>query len=87
MKSRTTKKYFSVAEVAEILGVSRVAVFEKIKKGKLPAIRIGRAYAIDPKVLGLKPGEPSNIAKEKIRKAVKRVFDEYGEALEKLGKE
>lgn len=38
--------YLSVAEAAVELGVSRVAVFKKIKKGQLKAERMGRSYAI-----------------------------------------
>ncbi|MCA9403808.1 MAG: excisionase family DNA-binding protein [Candidatus Omnitrophica bacterium] len=38
--------YLSVAEAAQRLGISRVAVFKKVKKGQLPAHRMGRSYAI-----------------------------------------
>lgn len=44
-----TEKYFSTAEVAEMLGVSRIAVFKKIKSGKLPAMQVGRGYVIAKK--------------------------------------
>ena len=37
----------SVAEAAELLGISRIAVFKKIQKGQLPAVKMGRSYAID----------------------------------------
>ena len=40
------EKYFSTAEVAEMLGISRIAVFKKIKSGKLPAMQVGRGYVI-----------------------------------------
>jgi len=40
------KKYISTSEVAKLLGISRVAVFNRIKKGKLNAIKIGRNFAI-----------------------------------------
>ena len=39
-------KYFSTAEVAQMLGISRIAVFKKIKSGKLPAMQVGRGYVI-----------------------------------------
>lgn len=32
--------YISVAELAEMLGISRVAVFKKIKKAKFPLKRL-----------------------------------------------
>ncbi len=41
-----TEKYFSTAEVAEMLGISRIAVFKKIKSGKLKAMQVGRGYVI-----------------------------------------
>jgi excisionase family DNA binding protein len=40
-------EYFSVMEAAEILGISRVAVFKKIQAGKMQAQRIGRHYVIE----------------------------------------
>ncbi|MCA9402350.1 MAG: excisionase family DNA-binding protein [Candidatus Omnitrophica bacterium] len=38
--------YLSVAEAAARLGISRIAVFKKIKKGQLRAERMGRSYAV-----------------------------------------
>jgi len=40
------KQFLSIPEAAEIIGVSRIAVFKKVKKGQLPGIRIGRNWAI-----------------------------------------
>lgn len=40
------EEYISIAEAARRLGISRVAVFKKVKKGQLPAQRMGRSYAI-----------------------------------------
>lgn len=40
-------KFLSVPELARRLGISRIAVFKKIKSGKIKAIRIGRNWAID----------------------------------------
>lgn len=81
------KKYLTTTEVAKILGISTVAVFKKIKNGTLPAQKIGRNYAIDPAVLGLKADRIEKKTKKQIEKAVKRVVDDYGEALKKLGRE
>jgi len=38
--------YYSVVEAAAVLGISRVAVFKKIKKGQIKAERMGRSYSI-----------------------------------------
>ncbi|MDP2629443.1 MAG: helix-turn-helix domain-containing protein [Candidatus Harrisonbacteria bacterium] len=40
------QKFFSSTEVAKILGVSRIAVFKKIKGGTLKAQKVGRNYII-----------------------------------------
>ncbi len=81
------KKYLSTTEVAKLLGISVVAVFKKIKSGVIPAQKVGRNYVIDPNVLGLKGGNVPAQVKDKIEKAVKKVVEEYGEALKKLGSE
>ena len=51
MKKTSTKPYFSTTEVAKILGVSRIAIFHKIKKGQLEAERYGRNYLISHEAL------------------------------------
>ncbi len=86
------KKYISVAELAKLLGISRVAVFKRIKKGQIPAEKIGRSYAIsmdDVDEITQKTDSKTltESQKETIKKAVKKVVDEYGEALKLLGKE
>jgi len=40
------REFFSIPEAAALMGVSRIAVFKKVKKGQLAAIRIGRNWAI-----------------------------------------
>ncbi|KPJ56380.1 hypothetical protein AMJ49_05055 [Parcubacteria bacterium DG_74_2] len=81
------KRFLSTAELAKILGISRVAVFKKIKKGEIKAIKVGRNFIIEKKNLGSILGE-SLTKKEKleIEKAVKKVVEEYGETLKLLGK-
>jgi excisionase family DNA binding protein len=46
-----SEKYLSVPQFAERLGISRIAVFKKIKKGILPAVQIGRNWALDESYL------------------------------------
>ncbi|MBZ0167360.1 MAG: helix-turn-helix domain-containing protein, partial [Candidatus Omnitrophica bacterium] len=43
--------YISTAELARFLGISRVAVLKRIQKGAIPAVKIGRAYAIPETVV------------------------------------
>jgi len=39
-------QYVTIPELARILGISRIAVYKKVKNGKIKAIRIGRSFAI-----------------------------------------
>jgi len=85
-------KFISVAELAKMLGISRIAVFNKIKKGYIPAQKIGRSYAISIEdAHEFIQGKPKNVLteekKEEIKRAVEKVVKEYGETLKLLGKE
>ena len=81
-------KYLTIIELARLLGVSRIAVYKKIKKGEIKAEKIGRNYAIPGKyveeIMGKSLGEKE---KAKIDKAVHKTVKEYGEVLKLLGKE
>lgn len=84
--------YISIAELAKMLGISRIAVFNKIKKGQIPAEKIGRSYAISMEhVNEIISGSNSSVLtedkKSEIKKAVEKVVKEYGETLKLLGKE
>jgi len=92
MENKAKKLHISVAELAKMLGISRVAVFNRIKKGQIPAEKIGRAYVISmADIDGIVQGIDSKILteekKEIIKKAVAKVVKEYGETLRLLGKE
>jgi excisionase family DNA binding protein len=88
---KTQKKYVSVAELAKMLGISRIAVFNKIKKGQVPAEKIGRSYAVPfefvSNLLNLDSGPLTGEKKKDIEKTVEKVIKEYGETLKLLGKE
>lgn len=84
-------KYVSVAELAKMLGISRVAVFKRIKKGQIPAERIGHSYAISvdfvSSIIHDKNKQLTEENKNDIEKTVKKVIREYGETLKRLGRE
>ena len=42
------KKLLSCKDIAERYGVQLITVWEWIRRGKLPAIRTGKIYRIDP---------------------------------------
>ena len=80
------KKFLSTTELAKILGISRIAVFKKIKKGEIKAVKVGRNFIIDKKDLKNILEKPlDKEAKLEIEKAVKRVIKEYRETLKLLG--
>lgn len=82
------KDYISTTEAAKILGISRIAVFNKVKSGEIKATKVGRNYVIDKKDLpGFGGGELTDEQKKEIDEAVKRTVEEYGETLRLLGKE
>lgn len=85
-------KYIAVAELAKMLDISRVAVFNKIKKGQIPAEKIGRAYAIPYEhVVGITLNKDMGVLtkgrQDEIERAVAKVVKEYGETLRLLGQE
>jgi len=85
-----TKKsdYITIPELAKILGLSRIAIFKRVKKGAIKAVKIGRNYAIPrayiDSILGKTLG---NDDKKEIDIAVKKTVKEYGRTLKLLGKE
>jgi excisionase family DNA binding protein len=82
------KKFLSTNELAKMLGISRVAVFKKIKKGEIKATKIGRNFIIDKNDLGGILGNALNLKqKTEIDNAVMKTIREYGETLKLLGKE
>ncbi|OGZ32226.1 MAG: hypothetical protein A3H02_00780 [Candidatus Niyogibacteria bacterium RIFCSPLOWO2_12_FULL_41_13] len=87
-KSVKNKDFFSVSELAQLLGISRIAVFKRIKKGQIKAVKIGRFFAIPKEelkiILGVILG---NKDKAIIDEAVKKIVKEYGETLRLLGRE
>lgn len=46
-----SREYYSIPEAAARLGLSRIAVFKKVKKGQLQALRIGRNWAVPASAL------------------------------------
>ena len=46
------KDFYTTAELAELLGVSRIAVFKRIKSGSIKATKVGRNFVIFKKDVG-----------------------------------
>lgn len=82
------EEFFTITELAKALGISRVAVFKKIKARQIKAQKIGRRYVIQKAELPMEfGGELTEEKKHMIAKAVRKTVQEYGEALRLLGKE
>lgn len=81
-------EYFTTAQVAKLLGISRVAVFKRIKNGALKAQKIGRNYAIPKSEFVEGAGSAlSENQKRILDRGVAKTVKEYAETLRLLGKE
>lgn len=80
--------FITTTELAKILGISRIAIFNRIKEGKINAKKEGKRYLIDkseiPALLGK---EVSLDQKKEIDSVVEKVVKEYGTTLKLLAKE
>ena len=78
----------TIPELAKRLGVSRITVYNRVKKGQIPAVRAGRAYVIRQRdVHRLLSSELTQADKRRIDEAVGAVVAQYGEVLEWLSRE
>jgi excisionase family DNA binding protein len=82
------EKYLTIPQAAKILGISRIAVYKKVKNGQIKAQKIGRNYAIPRQAVGISRGKPlSASTRREIDSVIQRVVREYGETLRLLGRE
>ncbi len=80
--------FLTVKQLADILGLSRIAVFNKIKKGQLVAEKVGKTYLISKdQLVGIIDNNLSEEEKIKIKKGVSKVIRDYGDTLRMLGQE
>ena len=86
MTKLNKKTHYTVKEIADILGISRIAVFNKIKNKQIRASLVGKTYIVDAYELrGILANELDNRQKEKIEESVARFVKEYGPTLKLLG--
>lgn len=87
-KNIENKEFFTVKELADILDISRIAVFKKVQKGEIKAEKVGKTYIISKKDLhGIITEELTDKLKKEIAMGVSRVVKEYGDTLKMLAKE
>lgn len=89
MTVNNEKQSYSTGEAASLLGVSRVAIFKRIKAGTIRAEKVGRNFVIPRSAIVqyFSQGELTEKKKAEIGKAVHRAATEYAEAFKLLGKE
>ena len=82
------KEYITIPKLANLLGVSRIAIYKRVKKGQIPATRIGKTYVItDQTIKDILGKDVSTKGKRRIDTAVHKTVREYGEVLKRLGRE
>jgi len=81
-------KYLTIPQLAELLGISRIAVYKKVKKGQIRATKIGRTYVISDEQITSVLGQKLSAAKKRrVEAAVRKTVREYGQLLKLLGRE
>jgi len=85
----TEIQYVTTTEAAKLLGISRIALYKRIKRGVLKAKRMGKFYMIPKReVIFDVIGKPLLEEQKKVlEKAIKRTIEEYGDVLKRLGNE
>ena len=87
-RTMASPKYLTIPELAKLLGVSRIAIYNRVKKGQIPATKVGRTYVImDQEIADILGKEATREGKKRIDAAVRKTVQEYGEVLKRLGKE
>jgi excisionase family DNA binding protein len=82
------KSYFSLPQIAKLIGVSRVTVYQRVRKGLIPAVKVGRNYVVPEVYVRTILGK--NLTDDKktiLDQAVHRTVEKFGETLRLLGNE
>lgn len=79
------KELISARQAADLLGISKVALINNIKKGTIKAERVGNSYVIDRREIpNIKEQNVSQGQKRQIDKAIDKTIEDYGEVLRML---
>ena len=82
------KEYITIPELARLLGVSRITIYNRVKKGQILAKKIGRTYIItDETIREILGKKITTREKKRIDASVRKTVREYGEVLKMLGRE
>lgn len=79
------KELLSAQQAADLLGISKVALINNIKKGAIRAEKVGNSYVIDRRELpNIAQQNVSEGQKRQIEEAIDKTIKDYGEALRLL---
>jgi excisionase family DNA binding protein len=82
------KRWLTIPELAKLLGVSRIAIYNRVRRGEISAVKIGRTYVItDQTIVTILGKETTRARKKMIDTAVRKTVQEYGEVLKQLSQE
>jgi len=82
------KRFITIPQLAKALGISRIAVYRRVKSGAIPATKVGRIYVISDRTVNEILGkELSRKRRDGIDKAIDCTTKEYGQVLKWLSKE
>ena len=82
------ERYITIPKLARRFGISRIAIYKRVKKGQVAAIKIGKTYAITDQTIADIPGKNvTERGKRRIDAAVHGTVREYAEVFKRMGKE
>ena len=82
------RESLTISQLARHMGLSRVAVWNKVKKGRIPARKIGSQYVIDAHDANVALGNTlTDDARAVVHRTVGRVIKQYGPVLKRLSRE
>jgi len=81
-------EYITIPQLAKLLGVSRIAVYKKVKNGRIKAVKIGRTFAIPQnQIMAILGKTLRKEDKKEIDDAVNKTVKQYGKVLKLLAGE
>ena len=70
------------------MGVSRITIYNRVKKGQIPAEMVGKTFRItDNTVNNILNSKMTKSHKDLIDRAIRKTIEDYGEVLKKLSRE
>jgi len=86
------REYITIPQLAKLLGISRIAVYKKVKKGHIQATRIGRNYAIATdyirkNITDIKTALLEEEDLSSVERIMLQAMHEYGSVFKGLGKD